>query len=935
MALKRGSNDNDTLVGSSADDVLLGLAGKDRLQGGAGRDVIVGGAGDDVLDGGAGLDKLRGDTGNDTYFIDNSREIDRQLADAGIDTVRASVSYMLGVHQEHLVLQGGRNLGATGNAGANTIIGNNSANLLAGGGGADRVLGAGGTDTLVFDPADLNIDGGPGVDTLRINGRGNTLGASALSKVHHIEILDLRGTGANRLDLDKSLVTALSGGSSLRVAANGDDTVRLSGGWQHSATITIGGFDFERYFDGTSRVDIAHGAQIDNRRVLALGQLNGDDGLRIDGAGANDLLGLSIAGAGDVNGDGLADLILNGTRPGLGSHNRDAYVVFGRAEGFAPSFSVAALNGTRGFRITQSTIDNQADSHRTTIGASAGDHNGDGLGDVFVTNGNGRESAQETAYVVFGATPSVGAVIDASTQPAATAFRLHGLHKGWPYFHNLTAGDINGDGYSDLVIGDHLGGPLDGNGIAAGSTYVVFGHAGPFNADLEVSALNGGDGLRIDGLAGTGTGRRVDGAGDLNGDGIADLVLDGKYVVFGSRSSWPAHFDLSTLNGHNGFVIERGTQLTGTFVTSVAAHGDFNGDGSDDLLLSNVEPFSTPGGGGAHYVLLYGHRGNFSASVALPAPGVSQGFHLGGSRNNEYSGWTAQFAGDVDGDGYDDLIFGAPGNDSSARNAGGAYLVFGHAGAAGARVELDGLRAHQGLRLDGVKANDRSGYAVGAAGDLNGDGFDDLFVGAHNADNNGADAGSAYVVFGRDFRASTAFIGGAGNDGFSGGDADEKIIGGRGNDVLAGGRGNDVLKGGAGNDVLVFDSADTLAVEGDTGVDTLRINGANVTLDLSLARNQHLQGIERIDLSGSGANRLALDVTQVLRLPDHFDMFVTHHTSQLLVTGNANDRVTLLGSGWQHDAAPVVIDGAQYQSYSHPGAAAQLLVHSDLMQPLV
>ena len=463
----------------------------------------------------------------------------------------------------------------------------------------------------------------------------------------------------------------------------------------------------------------------------------------------------------------------------------------------------------------------------------------------------------------------------------------------------------------------------------------MFGRATPVAVDIDVLALNGSDGLRIDGLAGDSTGHRVDGAGDINGDGIADLLLDGRYVVFGSRSSWPANFDLSSLDGHNGFVIERGTELTGAGLSSVASGGDFNGDGIDDLLLTYVERFNIPGGGASDYVLLYGHRGAFSTTGTLLAAGAGQRFHLNASGDGEYSGWSARFAGDVDGDGYDDLIFGAPGNDAAARNAGGAIVVFGHGGAPSASLELDTLQAHQGLRLDGVNANDRGGYAVGAAGDINGDGFDDLFVGAHNAANNGDYAGSAYVVLGRDFRAASDFVGGAGDDGFSGGGADEIFIGGRGNDLLAGGGGDDVLKGGAGDDVVVFDSADTRAVEGDAGLDTLRIDGAGVTLDLTLAANQHLRGLERIDLAGNGANSLALDVNQLLRLPDHFDMFVTSHTSQLLVTGNADDSVTLLGGGWVLDAVTVEIDGVLFQSYNNTGAAGQLLLHPDLIAPLV
>lgn len=549
MALRRGTSRDDTLAGSGADDQLLGLAGNDRLLGGGGRDILLGGAGNDVLNGGAGLDTLRGDDGNDTYIIDNAKEIDRAARDAGIDIVTSLVSYTLGAQQENLRLLGTSALTATGNAQANVITGNSGANLLSGGAGADRLLGGSGNDTLVFDAADVLVDGGLGIDTLRVPGTGKTLAAPLLGKVQHIEILDLRGSGANGLDLDTTLVASLTGSTVLRVLANRDDKLRLTGDWLSDGTRNIGGLAFDRYIDGSMRVDVQHGARVDNRHVIALASLDGNTGFRVDGAGANWLLGLSTAGAGDINGDGLADLIMSSRSPFAGSRNRDAYVVFGRDAGFAASFSVAQLNGTQGLRIEQSATDSQSDSHRTVLVAGAGDINGDGLADVFVTNTNSLENADETAYVVFGSLQGFDAVHDVSTQDGNAGVRLHGLHKGNPYLQSVSAGDLNGDGYFDLVIGDRFAGPIASNGVHAGTTYIVFGHADGFPADIDVGTLNGSDGLRIDGLLGVSTGRIVSGAGDINGDGIADLLLDGKYLVFGSRSDWPARFDLANLDG--------------------------------------------------------------------------------------------------------------------------------------------------------------------------------------------------------------------------------------------------------------------------------------------------------------------------------------------------------------------------------------------------
>ena len=124
MPTRRGTAGNDNLIGGNSADVLLGLAGNDilkgnggndklgggagndKLDGGTGNDSLIGGAGNDSLTGGAGRDSLRGDAGNDVYVIDGASEINKALADTGIDTVKSSVSYALGNNQENLTLTG-------------------------------------------------------------------------------------------------------------------------------------------------------------------------------------------------------------------------------------------------------------------------------------------------------------------------------------------------------------------------------------------------------------------------------------------------------------------------------------------------------------------------------------------------------------------------------------------------------------------------------------------------------------------------------------------------------------------------------------------------------------------------------------------------------------------------------------------------------------
>lgn len=158
-ALEGTGNELDNLiVGNSRNNSLYGLDGNDRLEGGAGDDKLYGGDGNDVLVGGTGADVMEGGRGNETYFIDNVKDVVRELASAGIDTVSSSVDYTLGANVENLVLTGSAVRG-TGNALDNEITGNGAANWIVAGDGNDRVFGGAGDD---------HIEGGAGAD--RING---------------------------------------------------------------------------------------------------------------------------------------------------------------------------------------------------------------------------------------------------------------------------------------------------------------------------------------------------------------------------------------------------------------------------------------------------------------------------------------------------------------------------------------------------------------------------------------------------------------------------------------------------------------------------------------------------------------------------------------------------------------------------------------------
>ena len=159
--------------------------------------------------------------------------------------------------------------------------------------------------------------------------------------------------------------------------------------------------------------------------------------------------------------------------------------------------------------------------------------------------------------------------------------------------------------------------------------------------------------------------------------------------------------------------------------------GDVNGDGVDDLLIGAFG--ADPNGiySGASYVVFGGAGVGSGGNIELSALDGTNGFRLSGVAAYDYSGRAVSTAGDVNGDGVDDLLIGADRADPNGDFSGASYVVFGGAGVgSGGNLELSALDGTNGFRLSGVAAGDLSGLAVSTAGDVNGDGVDDLLIGA-------------------------------------------------------------------------------------------------------------------------------------------------------------------------------------------------------------
>jgi hypothetical protein len=412
--------------------------------------------------------------------------------------------------------------------------------------------------------------------------------------------------------------------------------------------------------------------------------------------------GWSVASAGDINGDGYSDVIVGANLYNNGQSSEGAAFIY--------HGSPSGISTTRAALLEC----NKADAYFGYSVAGAGDVNGDGFSDVIVgaTGYYNVEDGEGAAFVYHGSATGIGTT-------AAAMVESNQLYATLGY-SVACAGDVNGDGYSDVIAGAML---YDNGQSNEGAAFIY--HGSP--SGINITAATMVESNKADAYLGW----SVAGAGDVNGDGYSDVIAGAQFFENGQSLEGAVFVYHGSTTGINptAAVILESNQAFALMGSAVASAGDVNGDGYSDLIVGNIGYSNGESGEGAAFIYHGSASGvNTTAAITLES-------------DQEYAnmGVSLAGAGDVNGDGYSDIIVGAWFYDNGESGEGAFFVYHGSA---------TGISTAYAARVESNQADANLGVSVAGAGDVNGDGYSDVIVGASDYDHGETDEGIAFVYHG-------------------------------------------------------------------------------------------------------------------------------------------------------------------------------------------
>ncbi len=442
-----------------------------------------------------------------------------------------------------------------------------------------------------------------------------------------------------------------------------------------------------------------------------------------------------VSGVGDVNGDGISDiqiyssfnLYLNDYSAIMASSAQTSstnYILFGQKKNYSATVKLLDLEfGSEYYYLSQLA---------SGLSTGIGDINNDQIDDVILS----LSSFTSSSFALFGTKNWLSYNVSSQDFGVYELFSANGLG----FSGGIKIKDVNGDKIDDIAMGQ----------------YVIYGNNNmPRGIIFNPNILNGANGFQVvNGDSGSGI---IGGIGDLNADGINDLITyvnnypdPSNYAIIYGSKNFGKSFDIKTIDGTNGFYINIDTTPNSNIANSILL-GDVNGDKVDDTLLQISKQIP-----GSYFetdsYVIFGSNSGFSLSFNLSTINGNNGFVVNGTSISSFNSLMQGVgaAGDINCDGINEIIIGDfsvnPPTPYAGVGSGQVYIIYGSKNPFSKYFHLTTLDGRNGFTINGTNQNSPIGMFTDGVGDFNGDGVGDLILGRNM---NAMIDSEAYVVFGQ------------------------------------------------------------------------------------------------------------------------------------------------------------------------------------------